>query len=1024
MDAKNHDTFKIYKSSAGSGKTFTLVKEYLSLALSEKSIDRHPNILAITFTNKAANEMKERILEYLHGLKTASNEGAIPVIRDLLCKELNINDKEIQKRASICLSKILHNYTHFNISTIDKFLISVVRTFSNDLFLNASFEVNLDKEEVIDQAIQELLDKVGSDKKITEILSEFVEFNSENDKSWKVEKEIANYSKLLFSDEAHQFIDKLKNIPTEDFIQFKKDLTKELKIKESAIKKIGEEGLKLELKIGGDSIYAGRGKASSFFKNAKELNISKLKPSASLVKNIDNGIVLKKDFSESENIEMLEFLKNSINQIEAVSPELVLLEKISKGLFALAVLKEIENIVDDLKEEKNFVPISEFNQKIFEIVSSEPIPFIYERYGNRFKHIMIDEFQDTSVLQWQNLLPLVENALSEGFKNLIVGDTKQAIYRFRGGDVEQFANLPNLINKEGIVDADFKEQTLLNSAHELNLDTNYRSSKSVVTFNNLFFESAVNSLGDKYREIYKGHQQNISKSFEGFVEAQIIDKGDKEIIFENIISQVEDCLSRNYIQKDIAILVRSGNEGKEVAEVLNDSGYDVISNESFLLSKSPNVNLIMECLNYIHDPEPIENQLKLIDLAHLVSESKTDLSDIHFEFIQSKSLLSALNSVGLTVDFNMLETLSLYEKVEAIISLFKLDTRDANIIQLLDVVFNFSNKQSTYLLDFINWWNVKKDRLNVSIPESLNAIQILTIHKSKGLEFPVVVYPFAFSDSKLHLSNIWYNNEGAKIPFNIFTATEDLERTDANLPYQEEFYKYQLETLNVLYVALTRAGKELFIYTKKSNLKKLRLEQHLICDFIENNGNNGYYSLGEKESLKPRVLESKNQQITFKTNNWRNNIAVAYQNPDSKVINTETSFGIQIHEVLSKLSKDLNIDKAINYCLDKNLIEKNQSEAIKNKIENILIHPEIKNLFQSNTVYNERELLDSKGNLYRPDMMIVENDQWKVVDFKSGDKSEKHVHQVRQYVDTLESMNIQSKGFLLYIENAELVEVS
>ena len=1023
MDLKTQETFKIYKSSAGSGKTFTLVKEYLALALSEKLIDKHPHILAITFTNKAANEMKERILEYLHGLKIGSNEGAIPVIRNLLCAEIKIDELEIQNRASICLSKILHNYTHFNISTIDKFLISVVRTFSNDLFLNASFEVNLDKEEVIDQAIQELLDQVGTNKDITKVLSEFVEFNSDNDKSWKVEKEIANYSRLLFSDEAHQFIQKLKSIPIETFIAFKKDLTKKQKIKEAELVKIGKAGLELEDRLGGNKIYAGHGKASAFFGHIKNANISKIIPSASLLKNIDKGQVLKKDFSESENQEMLDFLTQSIDQINLLKPEIVLFDKISKGLFALAVLKEIESIVDDLKEEKNFVPISEFNQKIFDIVSNEPIPFIYERYGNRFKHIMIDEFQDTSVLQWQNLLPLVENALSEGFKNMVVGDTKQAIYRFRGGDVEQFAKLPLLNNKESLADAAIKEQTLVNSALELNLDTNFRSSKSVVEFNNELFAMSSERLGDQYTRIYKGHEQKVASSTEGYVELIKIDKGDKELIFEQLLTQVEDCLERKFRQKDLSILVRSGNEGKEIAQVLNEAGYDVISNESFLLSKSPNVNLIIATLQYIHDSEPIQNQLRMIDLAHLASESALDLSDLHFRFLKEKNLNAVLKELNFNLNLKDLQQFSLYEKVEAIIALFKLDTRDANIIQLLDVVFNFTNKQSTYLLDFLQWWDNKKDRLNVIIPESLDAIQILTIHKSKGLEFPVVIYPFAFSDSKLHKSNIWFSNEDADIPYNIFSATEDLLDTLAEDVFKEEQYKYQLETLNVMYVALTRAARELYVYTKKSNLKSIKLEQHFLCDFIESKGDGEQFAIGKKEIIEQLEATQNKQQIEFSANNWRKNIAVAYQNPSSKTVSPESSYGVQIHEVLSLIDTDLNIQKAIQSCIDKELIELDKCDKIKQDIEQLLDKDELKEVFTAKDYYNEREILTDKGKILRPDKLIFKDGEWLVIDFKSGEKVEKNEHQVRSYIHALESMNKKARGFLLYIETAELLEV-
>lgn len=1019
----NKGNFKIYKSSAGSGKTFTLVKEYLALALSDKLIDKHPNILAITFTNKAANEMKERILEYLFGLKTSSESGAISVIRNILCEELDLSKIELETRASICLSKILHNYSQFNISTIDKFLISVVRTFSNDLFLNSSFEVNLDKDELLDQAISELVDQAGQNDAITKILSEFVEFNSDNDKSWKVEREIVNYAKLLFSDESHKIIQGLKEIPVEKFISNKRKLVERQKVLEAELYNLGLEAWNLQERLGGESIYPRNGKASTVISKLRSKDFSTLSFSKTILKNIDKGQILKKGYDENDNSEMLSMVQRLASKMEQLSPELTLLNKVGKGLFSLAMLKEIEIIVDQIKEEKNFIPISEFNQKIFEIVSNEPVPFIYERYGNRFKHIMIDEFQDTSVLQWQNLLPLVENTLSEGNENLVVGDAKQAIYRFRGGDVDQFAQLPELTNKQDFPDAEIKEATLKNAGEILNLDTNYRSSESIIEFNNALFESAVKSLGPKYESIYSGHHQKVASKEKGYVELLEIPKGDKENTFEQVLEQVEDCISRNFRQKDIAILVRNGNEGKELAQILNEANYDVISNESFLLSKSTNVQLIIAMLYYTQDEKSIEHQFRLLDLAQKHKGDNTELSSIHFDFIQNKDFNKSITDIGYDISRCKLNELSLYEKVEAIIDTFQIDTRDANVIQLLDVVFSFTNKQGHYLLDFLVWWEAKKDKLNVTIPESLDAIQILTIHKSKGLEFPVVIYPFAYSVNKLSKSNIWYNDESSDIPYAIFSATEDLINTDANEVYNEELYKYQLETLNILYVALTRPAKELYVYTKKSSLKNLRFEQHFLYDFIEKNGSEGIYTLGVQTNQNRETSSNQNQVISFSRNDWRNNIAVAYQNPNSKSVNPQTSYGVQIHEVLSKLDSNLNIESSIQKCLEKGLIESSETSRIKSNIEKLLENKEIKEIFQNVDYYNERELITQNGKVLRPDKIIKLKSEWWVIDFKSGEKNESHKNQINGYIQALNSINEVNRGFLLYTETSELEEV-
>ncbi|MBL4653901.1 MAG: UvrD-helicase domain-containing protein, partial [Flavobacteriales bacterium] len=402
--------FTVYKSSAGSGKTFTLVKEYLKIALGSQQSDRYRGILAITFTNKAAKEMKERIID---SLTKCTNNEAFDML-DILCEELNESESVLCERATKTLEHILHHYADFGISTIDKFVHKIVRTFAHDLKIPINFEVEMDGEQLISSAVDQLLEQVGSNQELTKVLIEFTEGKTDDEKSWHIENDIKDYAKNLLKEEGQLHIERLRNLKLKDFFKLRNSIHKKVKDAELNISTIGNEGIEIinSKEIEKTSFFGG-GAVPTYFKYLAEVKIKNLEPTATLQKIIDggkwfSGKCTPADRASIENIqdELTNLYHKSTKIIETSLSDLILYQSIEKNIYALALLNEIEEEINLIKQEQNILHISEFNKKIAKIVLNEPAPFIYERLGERYRNYLIDEFQDTSELQFQNLLPL------------------------------------------------------------------------------------------------------------------------------------------------------------------------------------------------------------------------------------------------------------------------------------------------------------------------------------------------------------------------------------------------------------------------------------------------------------------------------------------------------------------------------------------------------------------------------------------------------------------------------------------
>ena len=603
-------SFSIYDASAGSGKTYALVKEYLKIILVAKKNDAYRNILAITFTNKAVHEMKSRIVgNLLEFAKDNPNPKAADLMKDL-SGEIKLSVSEIQIKSKQIIKHIIHNYAAFDISTIDKFTHKVIRAFALDLNLPMTFEVTLDTENLLTEAVDAIIAQAGEDDVLTKLLIDFTMQKTDEDKSWDISREILDTGRLLLNENNREEITHFQDKSISEFIEIKNKIAEACKVIDKENSELAMSLLALIDKKGIDikSFSAGH-----FPNHLNNIAVEKFNPN-------------NKTYHEFADIKIIKAAKDKL-EIEAIIPELLsVLETIYtkfekrefynaflKNITPLSLLNTLSNKLTEIQKEQGILSITEFNKLIHDQIQNQPAPFIYERLGEKYKHFFIDEFQDTSEMQWQNLIPLIDNAtssedlLGERGSLLIVGDPKQSIYRWRGGKAEQFIELSKDINPFN------------NPEKELfSLKTNWRSYSKIIDFNNQFFGFIANEFShDNYKDLYKNHSHQKSNDKKGgYVNLSFLpeiqqDELDEELDRTDLyvratLKTIIAARQKGFKYNDIAILIRHKKNGTAIANYLIEQGVPILTSETLLIQNATEVRLIIQLLHFLNNNKNLE----------------------------------------------------------------------------------------------------------------------------------------------------------------------------------------------------------------------------------------------------------------------------------------------------------------------------------------------------------------------------------------------------------------------------------
>ncbi len=1059
--------FTVYKSSAGSGKTFTLVKEYISLCLAKPDNFRH--ILAITFTNKAAAEMKERVIKYLTELSAFPTDECSSAHKFLLpdlLKSTGLSEEKICSNAQLVLNSILHNYSDFAIGTIDSFVHRIIRSFAHDLNIPMNFEVEMDTDKLLSEAIDLLLNKAGSDALLTKILVEFTEAKIDDEKSWHIEKDLLTFARQLFMEDNMVHIDKLKELSIQDFLDIRKKLDILIAKFENEIIKIASAANKLicDHAISIESFYRGTTGIGKYFQNLANGNIDKINPNSYVLTTVEEdkwyaGKATAGDKAKIDEIKtQLGDAYLEITQLRERNYRYYILHTlIHANIYPVAVLNEIEKIIDDMKKEENILPISEFNKRISGIVVTQPVPFIYERLGERYQNYLVDEFQDTSGMQWMNMLPLIENSLGYDNFNMIVGDGKQAIYRWRGGDVEQFALLPELPKTISDKFSLERIRAIKANFNGKNLVSNFRSKAEIIDFNNKFFSYVAGLQSDYIKSIYDQCTQIAdAKNTGGYIQLDFAGDSDGETKEEITLKKIEEIISElkdhEYSYNDIAILCRSNSNASVIARHLTMLGINVISEESLLISGSHDVNFLLAFASFISNNEDDVAKYRILhylltkklvadnDLYNLCKILRKNNSNAN-NSIPTRSFSVYLEKNNLTVDVNLLAALPVYELFERLIYIFKIDKfTDPYVRFFLDAVFEFSSGKKNNVSEFLDWWEEQKDKKSIIIPSGLDAVNIMTIHKSKGLEFPVVIYPFATEMVKKGMTNLWVDTDIPEIP-NLKSAlvanNKNLKETEYSALYDSEQDKSILDLLNVLYVALTRPSERLYVITKEpTKIAEPKSIPDYLASFLLSlekwNENTSLYSFGKKVP-KPGSSHEKSDKSKIPINRFsvkQHEQVIHLRRKATDLWDTEdplrnSEWGNLIHHILSLITYADTIDSTVAQLLQNGMITNGQEAELTEKIKGIIADPALHQYFQPGfEIRSETEILLKDGSIVRPDRVVTSGKNAVVIDYKTGRTHDSHKEQIRSYGKTLEELGYTvNEKILVYIDKGEVVKV-
>lgn len=1047
---KTH-AFSIYNASAGSGKTFTLVKEYLKILLLSPYSDAYRSILAITFTNKAVNEMKSRVTYHLRQFTKDVPSDKSEILMQTIAVESGLSLIQIKEKAAAIIKTLIHNYAAFDIETIDKFTHKVIRAFAHDLKIPVNFEVTLDTQLLLNQAVDKIISMAGDDHEITKLLVDYTLQKTNEDKSWDITKEITETGSLLLNENHKNELKRFEEITIQDFVDVKSELEKRIASLSDETVQEANKILQL-LEDSGIDLASFRG--GYFPKHIQSIAASRFNPALKMYF-VPTDVGINKNAPDGATIEsVLPTVLTILDSIYKRFEKIRFYEAIGKNLIPLSLINLVRKELTFIQEEQNILSISEFNQLINDQIQQQPAPFIYERLGEKHKHFFIDEFQDTSVMQWQNLVPLIDNALAgqdlDGQKGslLIVGDPKQSIYRWRGGKAEQFIALTKCSNPFSNPDKKL-----------FSLDTNRRSYSQIVHFNNDLFQFLSGKFQDEdYKQLYQNDSfQNTNDKTGGYVSIQFISKENREEDDEDqtvsphylheIRSAIDTVLAKGFAFKDIVILTRNNKNAVLTANYLITENIPVISSESLLLEASSEVQNIIHILRYMNNGYDMEAKAGFL---YYLAETTTNSKQRH-DFIASgiskndEALRAWLNDYGIVLNFASLRRKSLYEAVEDIIAgTIKTENRHAYLQYFLDVILEKDIRNQFGISEFLSYWDTKGNTLSIPLPEDNNAIRILTIHKSKGLEFPVVIFPFAEENfSRSPKEKMWLdtNDEAISLPSALVPFTKSVSsygEQHAKLYFQKR-EEQLLDAINVLYVALTRAEEQLYIITAVTDLRKDgSYPDNLAAWFREYLTYKGTYN---EDCFLYEFGNAQRQSPEKPPGNIPLPVPQRYSETDKKSIkiarreslmwNTKQQkaieFGTLVHEILSYIKTANDLDLALIKAVENGLIAAEASEEVRQTVNKILTHPEVASHFAPNLeVFNEKTILRKNHTALKPDRVAVnKKGEAFLLDYKTGEYLDKHKTQVLQYKSVLEELGYSVvKSSLLYIgENSKVLHL-
>ena len=1084
----NSYALTIYKASAGSGKTFTLSVEYIKLLI--KDPQSYRSTLAVTFTNKATEEMKLRILSQLYGIWKLLPDSKSYI--DKIKEDLDVTEEYMSERAGIALHNIVHNYSYFRIETIDSFFQSVLRNLARELDLTANLRIELNDYQIERNAVDELINSLDENSELLTWIMEYIRENMDDDKDWNVIGNIKRFGENIFREYYKTNSKKLNERLLEEGF-FKQYTTKLRQMRNEAEVEMQNEAAQFfdALNHNGieiDDLNNGKNGPAGYFIKIKKGIYNNTIVTKRLQKVLDEGSESSwvKQKSSKETQDIVRELANStltplVHHAEDVrqknwyiygSAVLTL-----RHLNQLRLLNSIENKVRMMNVEQNRFLLSDTHTLLHSLIRDTDSPFIFEKIGNYLENIMIDEFQDTSTVQWQNFKVLLEECMSHGEQqgNLIVGDVKQSIYRWRSGDWRMLNNIE-------------REFPYLNSMLNVcSLDTNYRSSRRVITFNNAFFKRASEleyadqksstpdtSSPEQLKKAYSDVAQKVPsfRDNHGYVSINLLPNEDyRQQALQKTAEAVSLLLDSGANYSDIAILVRSNDIIQLIAEFFANELPDVkiVSDEAFRLDSSVSVNIIVNAMLWLTHPDNILAKAYIAKAyqTYVLEKSEQETNKL---LATAEGIDSAL-PCALIDKRNDLLTMPIFELAEQIYTLFNIGNikgEDAYLYAFYDALTDFIANNTADIDSFVEEWNdsIAEKTIQAS---AIDGIRIITIHQSKGLEFEHVVIPFC--DWTLEKGNtIWCTpqvepyNELPLIPVD-FSASQ-MKGTIYEFDYNEEHLQNCVDNLNLLYVAFTRAASSLFVIAQcgTPSSRSYIVEQAITDIKLEGSSLDGdpsdkkaelLFSYGELEIVETKAKKKSDNIFTPEVENMNVDMATFSNKVEFKQSNKSRDFvadddentddddrkqlsyiktGKILHYLFSTINTTDDIDTSLAQLEMDGFIEESGTniKRLRDMLHKRFSNRQVADWFSSRwTLFNECTILDYDAATdtvreHRPDRVMKDEKTGEVVivDFKFGSPRPEYVEQVNRYKALTQNMGYPNvKGYLWFVYSNRIEEV-
>ena len=1034
------NTYSVINASAGSGKTYTLVQRLLMICL------RYPNqpdairtVIALTFTNKAANEMKERILFYLGEFvkDNYSENQDLKNIQEALAEQgYRISLDDLRVRSQNVLDYILHHYSTLNIGTIDKFNSRLVKSFSYELGLAQNFNLEIQPEPYLIEAVDKMLDEIGEEQTVSEAFMDFINYNLDNNERVNLNQTLYNSAKKFVNDIHYKPLQDNKDFEWKAYENKKNELREAIRSLKSESLELTKRALELiksrDIEI--EDFASGKNGIGGFFVNMLEFHKIKDKkfpfPTASEDSKIETflkGASAKGKHKQSEIADILPQLISWRREIIDLYIDSQKKERILQAILPLKVNADIQKKLMEIEEENDLVLLSKFNIIINENLRNEPSAFIYEKVGTQFQHYFFDEFQDTSAMQWQNFLPLRDNSItSDNTSFTIVGDPKQSIYRFRGGESELMLDIIS------------GEETTPKKAIAEHLKFNWRSAKNIVDFNNRLYDFMSQNLSEEHQKIFGENAiQGAQSKLDGRVKVHLLENSVKAVFYEETSQKmqqdIQECLDNGFTFSDITILCRGNNDIFNYSQLLgnlkvnynNKETYiKTISEKGLTLDLSFTIKALIEFLKWEINPKNRQFLVKMmyflnisgrIKMNDFTSEIKTILS------LESKKDIENYINAHYQIKLvqNDVPQLNLYNFIEYYIQEFSVKNKEIDfLLNFLEMLFNYTQNAGATLKEFLKFWDDEASKISIQASENIDAVQIMTIHKAKGLEFPVVFIPMENKNNDKKFSE-WYdlNSEDELKTVILNQFSPELENYDEDLAQFnfENSYRNKIDRFCIQYVATTRPVEQLFFYIEKPSKSSNNLE---LYDFVTQfqptvNGERlDSFDIFPVSDLKKQKKKEKKDYQSEKINSISqqtekvSNIEIATTSKNYQNRVEHVRMGIFTHEILSKIKTKKDLTKVLNSYLLEGKITKEEKTSILERIENVLNDANYSVYFTENLkIINEREMFateNEQSKTYRPDRLVETKDGFIIIDFKTGEEKEKDQKQVETYKNKLE----------------------